>query len=40
VNVAVGPLTEECPGDCNSDSGVTVDEILAAVANALNGCGA
>lgn len=27
-----------CVGDCNGNGQVTVDEILAAVNNALNGC--
>jgi hypothetical protein len=40
VNIALGnaPLAD-CPaGNSNSDAAITVDEILAAVNNALNGC--
>lgn len=27
-----------CAGDCNADGEVTVDDIIVAVGNALNGC--
>jgi hypothetical protein len=41
VNIALGntPVTACEPGDANHDGRVTVDEILTAVNNALNGCG-
>ena len=41
VNVALGDLSVSAcePGDANHDGHVTVDEILTAVNNALNGCG-
>lgn len=39
VNIALGAPVEECPaGDRNGDGDITVDEILTAVANALDGC--
>jgi hypothetical protein len=41
VNIALGNadvLTCE-PGDANHDGRITIDEILTAVKNALNGCG-
>jgi hypothetical protein len=40
VNIALGtaPLST-CPvGDANGDKDITVNEIIAAVNNALNGC--
>jgi hypothetical protein len=42
VNIALGnvPLSDCYAGDANGDGQVTVDEILSAVNNALNGCGA
>ena len=30
--------TAQCPGDCNADSEVTIDELVAAVDAALTGC--
>lgn len=41
VNVALGNTNvASCPpGDANNDGEITVDEILQAVNNALNGCG-
>ena len=41
VNIALGnaDVSECTPEGTRRDSGVTVDEILAAVNNALNGCG-
>jgi hypothetical protein len=40
VNIALGntPVTTCEPGDANHDGQITVDEILTAVNNALNGC--
>jgi hypothetical protein len=40
VNMALGnaPVSSCTAGDPNRDRQVTVDEILAAVANALQGC--
>jgi len=40
VNIALGnaPISDCLPGDANQDGQVTVDEILTAVNNALNGC--
>jgi hypothetical protein len=40
VNIALGssPISECWPGDQNGNGNITVDEILAAVNNALNGC--
>ncbi len=35
-----GRATAQCPGDCNADQRVTVDELVAAVHAALDGCGA
>jgi hypothetical protein len=41
VNIALGNATvSDCrAGDGNHDGQITIDEILAAVNNALNGCG-
>jgi hypothetical protein len=41
VNIALGnaPVTTCEAGDANGDGQITVDEILAAVNDALNGCG-
>jgi hypothetical protein len=41
VNIALGNTSVAAcrPGDANADGKITVDEILAAVDNALNGCG-
>jgi hypothetical protein len=41
VNIALGNTSVAAcrPGDANADGKITVDEILAAVHNALNGCG-
>ncbi|MGD0947071.1 MAG: hypothetical protein ABSA52_06545 [Candidatus Binatia bacterium] len=41
VNIALGtaPVTTCEPGDANGDGHISVDEILTAVNNALNGCG-
>jgi len=39
VNIALGDTTPACEtGDANHDGQITVDEILTAVNNALNGC--
>jgi hypothetical protein len=40
VNIALGnaPLGDCAAGNSNSDGAITVDEILAAVSHALNGC--
>jgi len=40
VNIALGNASvSECePGDANGDTHITVDEILTAVNNALEGC--
>ena len=40
VNIALGnaPLLNCEPDDANHDSNVTVDEILTAMNNGLNGC--
>ena len=40
VNIALGDAAATtCPaGDANDDNEITVDEILTAVNNALNGC--
>jgi hypothetical protein len=40
VNIALGntPVTMCEAGDANHDDQITVDEILTAVNNALNGC--
>jgi hypothetical protein len=40
VNIALGNTSVAAcrPGDANADGQITVDEILAAVHNALNGC--
>ena len=40
VNIALGnsPVTACGDGDANADGEITIDEILAAVNNALNGC--
>jgi hypothetical protein len=40
VNIALGnaPTIDCLPGDANDDGHITVDEILMAVNNALNGC--
>jgi hypothetical protein len=40
VNIALGnsPISDCLRGDANRDGQVTVDEILTAVNNALNGC--
>jgi hypothetical protein len=39
VNIALGGPIEDClAGDRDGDGHVTVDEIVAAVANALDGC--
>lgn len=35
-----GMVSGQCPGDCNADSEVTIDELVAAVNAALGGCGA
>jgi hypothetical protein len=42
VNIALGnaDLSACRAGDVDGDSQITVDEILTAVNNALNGCGA
>jgi hypothetical protein len=42
VSIALGnaELSTCAPGDANHDDQITIDEILAAVHNALNGCGA
>jgi alkyl sulfatase BDS1-like metallo-beta-lactamase superfamily hydrolase len=37
---AVAAPGQQCPGDCNADSEVTIDELVAAVNAALGGCGA
>ena len=41
VNIALGntPVTACDAGDANHNNQITVDEILSAVNNALNGCG-
>jgi hypothetical protein len=40
VNIALGNTITACEaGDANHDGQITVDEILTAVNNALNGCG-
>jgi hypothetical protein len=41
VNIALGNTSVAAcrPGDANADGQITVDEVLAAVHNALNGCG-
>jgi hypothetical protein len=41
VNIALGNTSVAAcrPGDANTDGQITVDEVLAAVHNALNGCG-
>jgi len=40
VNIALGntPVTACDAGDANQDGQITIDEILTAVNNALNGC--
>jgi hypothetical protein len=40
VNIALGnaPVSDCSAGDANSDGQIAVDEILAAVNHALNGC--
>jgi hypothetical protein len=40
VNIALGSgsVTECAAGDLDGDQQITVDEILTAVSNALNGC--
>ena len=40
VNIALGnsPISDCLPDDANQDGQVTVDEILTAANNALNGC--
>jgi hypothetical protein len=40
VNIALGNASASAcsPGDANGDGQITVDEILTAVNNALNGC--
>lgn len=40
VNIALGSASvSKCePGDANGDTHITVDEILTAVSNALEGC--
>jgi hypothetical protein len=40
VNIALGNASVEAcfAGDANRDGQITIDEILTAVSNALNGC--
>jgi hypothetical protein len=40
LGVAAGhtPASAQCPGDCNADTVVTIDELVAAVGAALAGC--
>lgn len=38
--IGIGSAAAQCPGDCNEDAQVTIDELVAAVAAALSGCDA